>query len=239
VLTVLGVTVGLALYAVAEENDEEETPTPPVSASPTPGPCEHTKPSGGEPKQYATPGDVLRPGIDYAAVIETSCGPIEMDLLEDSAPRAVNSFVFLAREGFYDGLEWVRVEPRFVIQSGDPNNQLLEPPDGSGYTIPDELPDKPQEYICGVVATTTAGEPDSGSSGFFIVVHDCEDIEPGEKIEPAGLPKLHSIFGRVEQSSYDTIVTISEQDTKLSEEPVEAVEPEQPIYIESVEILER
>jgi cyclophilin family peptidyl-prolyl cis-trans isomerase len=239
VLAVLGTTVGLALYAVAEENGDDEPIPSGSSASPTPDECDRSSPEQQSPRQYDAPANVLEDGVDYRAVIETSCGAVSLDLLEESAPEAVNSFVFLAREGFYDGLQWVRVEPRFLIQSGDPNNQLLDAPEGAGHTLPDRLPARPSEYVCGVVATTSTGEPDSGSSGFFIVVHDCEDIEPGEKLEPAGLQKLYSIFGRVEESSYDTIVAISERDPKLSEEPVEAVEPAEPIYIESVEIIER
>lgn len=121
------------------------------------------------PRQYdSAPDMMLEDGIDYRAVIHTSCGDIEMDLVEERARVTVNNFVFLARAGFYDGLTWHRVERNFLIQTGDPNGQNGTPPDGPGYTVPGELPDRPREYVFGVVAMADAF---TAGSQFFIVVH--------------------------------------------------------------------
>ena len=69
---------------------------------------------------------ILEEGVDYQAEIETSKGVIAVDLFEEDTPKTVNSFVFLANEGFYDGLKIFRVIENFVIQGGDPEN------DGTG-----------------------------------------------------------------------------------------------------------
>jgi len=66
--------------------------------------CGAQPPPEAQPQQYEAPQDVLEPGVDYSAVLKTSCGSIRIDLLEEQAPATVNNFVFLAREGFFDGL---------------------------------------------------------------------------------------------------------------------------------------
>lgn len=192
--------------------------------------CDAEPPPEPSPKQYEAPGNVLQRGIDYGAVITTSCGKISIDLLEGKTPINVNSFVFLAQEGFFDGLEWYRVERNSVIQTGDPNNVVFEEPDGPGYTIEDELPEEPKEYIFGAVAIGNEGRPDSGGSQFFIVIHENR---------PAGYQPAYSIFGRVDESSYEVLREIGKQPTRGGREPLEAVRPTVPIFIESIEIVER
>jgi peptidylprolyl isomerase len=149
-------------------------------------------------------------------------------LLEDSAPISVNNFVFLAREGFYDGLIWHRVEGDSVIQTGDPNGQNGVEPDGPGYAIDDEPPTKASEYVYGVVGMANSG-PNTGGSQFFIVVH---------KGGPAGFPPNYSIFGEVAESSYEALEAIRKLPTKGGNDPVEAVKPIVPVYIESIDIVE-
>lgn len=187
------------------------------------------------PMQYDAPDDVLEDDVDYAAVVRTSCGDIEMDLLEDDAPKNANSFAFLAEEGFYDGVIFHRVERGFVIQAGDPNGQNGVEPDGPGYALPDELPDKPSEYVFGVVGMANAGA-DTGGSQFFVITY-----EPPEGVESraAGLPKQFTIFGEVAESSYETIRKIDVQPTRGGDDPVEASKPVDPIYILGIDIVER
>ncbi|HEX2051802.1 MAG TPA: peptidylprolyl isomerase [Actinomycetota bacterium] len=246
VVAVLGAVVALAVYAAAE--DDVAPPPPPEAAEPSPvGTCRPGPPPDAPARRrYAQPERMLEPGVDYRATIVTSCGDIALDLLEDAAPEAVNSFVFLARAGYYDGRRWARVERRFLIQTGDPNDRLLDPPEDAGYELPAELPDRPQDYVCGTVATTASGEPGVVRSGaFFVVVHSCDEIveaTPGAtppRPEPAGLQKLYSIFGTVDESSYETIVWISRQPVTGGDEPVTSVEPAVPVWIERVEIEER
>ncbi|MEA2510060.1 MAG: hypothetical protein QOG21_2142 [Actinomycetota bacterium] len=170
----------------------------------------------------------LQPGTDYRAVIHTSCGDIKIDLLEKTAPQTVANFVFLAKHGFYDGRRWFRVENNSVIQTGDPNDRNGVPPDGPGYAIPDELPNKARVYVYGVVAMANAGQPDSGGSQFFIVIHHNE---------PAGYDPRYSIFGKVDPSSDGVLDKIGAQKTFGGSDPIKSVTPITPVFINSVEIL--
>ena len=72
------------------------------------------------PKQYAKAEQVIEPGKNYQATISTDKGDVVISLEQARAPKSVNNFVFLAREGFYDGLTFHRVVPDFVVQGGCP-----------------------------------------------------------------------------------------------------------------------
>jgi peptidylprolyl isomerase len=203
-------------------------------------PCPRAKAPVSEPGSYDAPPDpsLLEPGVDYAAVIATTCGDIEIDLLEDERPQAVANFIFLAREGFFDGLRFPRVERNFLIQTGDPNNELLDPPDGPGYSLVQEPPDDAADYVYGVVAWASTGTADTYGSQFFIIVHLLKGRQT-PTVEPAGLKKHYTIFGRVAESSYNVIDAISAIDTVPGPDPLASVEPVIDVYIESVEIIER
>jgi cyclophilin family peptidyl-prolyl cis-trans isomerase len=244
VLIVLALVVSLA-FAFGSENDDEPAnanrPTPlttPTESARAPKvgkvACGAKKPPKANPKQYDAPEQVLEDGVDYAAVIETSCGPIELDLLEEDAPETVNNFVFLANEGFFDGLTWHRIVGNFVIQSGDPDGVNGQEPDGPGYAIDDELPERPNVYTFGAVAMANSGA-DTGGSQFFIVTHQGPD---GETDVPAGLTPDYALFGRVGEKSFDVVEEIGKIPTLGGNDPAQADTPRNPVYIESVEILE-
>lgn len=190
--------------------------------------CGAEPPPPADPQQYDKPDQVLEDGVDYAAVMHTSCGDIEFDLFEDAAPATVNNFVFLSREGFYDGLIFHRVIGNFVIQGGDPEGTGSG---GPGFTIKDEFPDKGNEYVFGTLAMANAG-PGSTGSQFFFVVHEGPN---GETDEPAGLDPLYSLFGQAEEGSFEVIKEISQVEL----DPNSPERPLVPVYIESVEIIER
>jgi peptidyl-prolyl cis-trans isomerase B (cyclophilin B) len=164
--------------------------------------------------------DVLEDGVDYQAVIDTSCGEVVIDLAEDDAPETVNSFVFLAQEGFYDGLEIFRNATSIgALQTGSGTN------DSSwqiGYTLPDELTSAEEEgYPAGSLAMANSG-PETSGSQFFFVYNDKFTLKPtytrfGTVTE--GLDVLERIGG---------IKTIGQQ----GESPSELV------YMNSVEIVE-
>jgi peptidyl-prolyl cis-trans isomerase B (cyclophilin B) len=116
----------------------------------------------------------------YRTTIETDKGTIVLDLDPSIAPNTVNNFVGLARQGFYDGLTFHRVEPGFVIQGGCPEGTGRG---GPGYRFADE-PVQGQ-YRAGSVAMANAG-PGTNGSQFFI----CLDDQPG-------LPKQYNLFGTV------------------------------------------
>ena len=216
----LGAVVGLALFAGGEtDEDAEDTAA-----------CGAKRPPEAESQQYQSePKVALEEGVDYRAVISTSCGDIEMDLLEDEAPITVNNFVFLAREGFYDGLTWHRVEPNQVVQGGDPEG---DGSGGPGYAIEDELPDSKKDYTYGTVGMANSG-PDTGGSQFFVVV---KDPDPAGGFRPAGYAPDYSIFGQIDPADEDSVATL----TQISEQPTQpgTTTPRVPIYIETVEIIE-
>lgn len=227
---------GGAEKPAAEEPDEETVA------------CDADAPEEANPQEYGEAPAPLDPASspDYRAVITTSCGDIEIDLLEQEAPASVANFIFLAQEGFYDGLLWHRVERNSVLQTGDPNGQNGVEPDGPGYVIPDEFPERSSAYTYGVVGMANAGPGTTGSQ-FFIVVHDpdktCDQRgrpkgEQGTHHCPAGFQPLYNIFGTVSEASYETLERIAALETRGGNDPVEAVKPVQNIYIESIQILE-
>lgn len=117
----------------------------------------------------------------YRATLALDRGTIVMDLDPQLAPSSVNNFVGLARDGYYDGLTFHRVEPNFVIQGGCPEGTGRG---GPGYKFSDE-PVK-SEYTLGAVAMANAG-PDTNGSQFFVCIDDCTKK----------LTKAYNLFGHV------------------------------------------
>ncbi len=233
IVTVMVVVVGFALAAGTSGNGgngggRDEEPPPQDEAA-----CGADAPEEADPQQYDSPPKMqLRKGVDYRATVVTSCGDLEIDLLEKQAPVTVNNFVFLAREGYFDGLIWHRVEFNLVIQTGDPNGRNGTPPDGPGYEIKDELWAKSNQYKWGAVGMANSG-PNTGGSQWFIVTH-----EPRDK--PAGFQALYSVFGVVDQASYPTLEEIRAVEVPQggTGDPAEDVKPITPVYIETIEISE-
>lgn len=122
-------------------------------------------------KQYDAPPEmVIDTTRQYAAVIETSHGEITVELLTEVAPKTVNNFVFLAREGFYDGTTFHRVIPGFVAQGGDPTGTGRG---GPGYRFEDELSDVP--FVEGVLGMANAG-PNTNGSQFYLMLGDAPHL---------------------------------------------------------------
>ena len=130
-------------------------------------------------KQYSAPHPMqIETNRPYFATIKTNKGDIRLQLNPAEAPLTVNNFVALARDGFYDGVVFHRVEPHFVIQGGDPTGTGRG---GPGYKFQDE-PVK-RSYKAGTVAMANSG-PNTNGSQFFICLED----------QPR-LPSLYTIFG--------------------------------------------
>ena len=116
------------------------------------------------PKTYsAPPAMTIDSNKKYTATFETSRGTIVVDLFADRAPVTVNNFVFLAKDGFFDGLVFHRVIPDFMVQGGDPKGTGTG---GPGYSIPAEFNDRPHKE--GVLSMARAQDPNSGGSQFFV-----------------------------------------------------------------------
>lgn len=123
------------------------------------------------------------------AIIKTKFGDIEVKFLPDVAPKHVENFIKLAKDGFYNGTIFHRVIPGFMIQGGDPNTKDSLKKDtygqgGPGYSIKAEFSDMPHKR--GTVSMARANDPDTAGSQFFIVVEDSRFLD-----------NKYSVFGEV------------------------------------------
>jgi peptidyl-prolyl cis-trans isomerase B (cyclophilin B) len=138
----------------------------------------------------------IDPSKVYVATVETSRGSIVLELYPEHAPKTVNNFVFLAREGFYDGLKFHRVIANFMIQGGDPTGTGAG---GPGYKFGDEVKDNPLEHGTGVISMANAG-PNTNGSQFFIT-HGPQPHLDGK----------HTVFGQVVEGQ-DVVDAIRQED---------------------------
>jgi cyclophilin family peptidyl-prolyl cis-trans isomerase len=168
-------------------------------------------------KQFDTePEMAIDPERRYTATMTTSKGTIVIELDPQAAPRTVNSFVFLARQNFYDGVIFHRIIPGFVLQGGDPEGTGRG---GPGYRFADELP-KAGRYQIGSLAMANAG-PNTNGSQFFIISGP----------DGAALPPQYSLFGAV-VSGGDVVSAIDAVGTRSGA-------PTEEVVIESVVIEEK
>ena len=159
----------------------------------------------------------------YVATVDTDQGSVQITLDPQTEPKTVNSFVSLARQGFYDGLPFHRIAKDFVIQGGDPNG---DGSGGPGYALPDEPPtDGYQKYS---VAMANSGPGTSGSQ-FFIVTTDAGADNLG------GPPYAYSALGKV-TSGTETIDKINEFGSTATDPSQQ--KPTTPVTITKVTITE-
>ena len=124
-------------------------------------------------KKYPSPPPLtIDPAKTYTATIETTEGTITLELYPKEAPQHVNSFVFLAREGFYDGVIFHRVIPNFMIQGGDPTGTGTG---GPGYQLKAEFNSRKHER--GVLSAARSNDPNSAGSQFFICHGDASFLD--------------------------------------------------------------
>ncbi len=149
-------------------------------------------------KQWKTPPEMkIDPKKKYIATIETNRGNIELQLSPENAPKTVNNFVFLARDGFYDGVTFHRVINDFMIQGGDPTGSGRG---GPGYSFEDETRNNPLKHETGVISMANAG-PNTNGSQFFIT-HSPQPHLNGK----------HTVFGKV-IAGMDVVNAIKQGDT--------------------------
>lgn len=145
----------------------------------------------------------------YRATIETTKGNIVLDLYPKDAPQHVNNFVFLARDGFYDGLTFHRVEPGFVIQGGDPLGQGIG---GPGYTIPPEIK---RPHPKGALAMARRGGPPettpSSGSQFYITLEATPNLDGGYTSFGQATPESMSVVEQIAVGDVIKTITIQEQ----------------------------
>ena len=152
----------------------EPTPTPIATEQPA-EPTPTAEPP--QVKAYPNPPEMtIDTSKEYFAVIETENGDIRLELFADQAPETVNNFVFLARDGFYDGLTFHFVDPELAAQTGDPTCTASETvtcmgESGPGYTLPGETNEKKHVEGSVAMAENTDTYVTNGSQ-FFIVLQD-------------------------------------------------------------------
>jgi peptidyl-prolyl cis-trans isomerase B (cyclophilin B) len=147
------------------------------------------------------------------ATMQTNHGTVELELYPNDAPKTVDNFARLARDGFYDGVTFHRVIPDFMIQGGDPTGTGSG---GPGYTFEDEFNDHKVER--GALAMANAG-PNTNGSQFFIVTTKSAPWLDGK----------HTVFGKV-TAGMDVVDEISEVSRDSRDKP------DEPVLIERVEI---
>ncbi len=151
------------------------------------------------PKKYTAADQVIDPDRRYIATIATDRGDIVIALDPARAPKSVNNFVFLARDGFYDGLTFHRVVDDFVIQGGCPEGSGRG---GPGYRFDDEPVQG--EYAAGAVAMANSGPNTNGSQFFICTVDDRHK-----------LTKAYNLFGQVVKGM-DVVGAIRQNDVMRS-----------------------
>ena len=186
-------------------------PTPSPTSSPTSGvtascgslnfgaALSPTAGNAGKKSFSAAPPMTINAAHHFLVTIKTAKGDIVLCLDPKLAPNTVNNFVFLARNQFYDGLKFHRVEPNFVIQGGDPKG------DGTGgprYKFNDEP--VASEYTAGAVAMANSGPNTNGSQFFICTVDDTKKLQ-----------KLYNLFGYV-QRGMDVVLKIAAGDVMTS-----------------------
>jgi len=158
-------------------------------------------------KRYSAPPPMsIDASKTYTATFNTSRGQIVADLFTKDAPKTVNNFVFLAREGFYDGTVFHRVIPDFMIQGGDPEGSGRG---GPGYKFEDETNGNPNKHKAGSLSMANAG-PNTNGSQFFIT-HVVTDWLNGK----------HTVFGQL-KSGQDVVNAVKQVDKLNSVTIVEA-----------------
>jgi cyclophilin family peptidyl-prolyl cis-trans isomerase len=170
--------VGLVVVIAACSSPATPTPAPAAAAAPAVKGEAAGVPAEQRNDMYSElPPMTIDPNKTYQATIKTSKGDIVVDLYPQDAPQHVNSFVYLARQGFYDGLTFHRVEPGFVIQGGDP---LGTGTGGPGYNIPPEIK---RTHPKGALAMARRGGPPettpSSGSQFYITLDATPNLDGG------------------------------------------------------------
>jgi cyclophilin family peptidyl-prolyl cis-trans isomerase len=168
------------------------------------------------PKTYSAPPPMtIDANKTYKGTIDTTGGKIEFELYPKDAPGHVNSFVFLSREGYYNGVIFHRVIPGFMIQGGDPTGTGSG---GPGYKLKAEFNDR--KHVRGVLSAARTSDPNSAGSQFFIMHADSPHLD-----------RQYTAFGKV-TSGLDVVDKIANQPTGPNDRP------RNPIAINSVTIRE-
>jgi cyclophilin family peptidyl-prolyl cis-trans isomerase len=180
VFAVVAVAVVIVILVGRGGGDDESTATASAEG------CRSVEAPEPKDVSYKAPPQTVQKSEKLTAVVETSCGTFDIALDSERAPKTVNSFAFLSEKGFYDGLDFHRIVPEFVIQGGDPEGTGSG---GPGYSVV-EKPPANLAYTKGVVAMAKSPTEPPGTSGSqFYVVTGAD----------AGLPPEYALVGKVDK----------------------------------------
>lgn len=184
--------------------------------------CGATTPEPVALERWAEPADQSLDGGTVTAVVTTSCGSFTIEVDSAPAPESANAFVFLARQGAYDGTVFTSVDPQLQVQFGDPEADATSS-HFRGYRLPNEYPDDSFEMDRGVVGFS--GDTASRGTGLFVVVAD-------------GTPLSHrfNVIGRVVEG-LETLDRIGELERSAPPGSGARTQPTETVYIESIEIV--
>ena len=146
---------------------------------------------------------VIDPKKKYTATFKTEAGDFVIELFADKAPKTVNNFVFLARDGFYDGVTFHRVIKGFMAQGGDPTGSGMG---GPGYKFADEFHKDLRHNAAGILSMANAG-PGTNGSQFFITHGPTPHLD-----------NRHTVFGKV-TSGLNIVLAIPERDPQRARTP--------------------
>ena len=216
-MLVLVLSTVLILSACGSKNETEEHPQP------TPESNAGTEQQSKSWKE--APAMAIDSNKKYTAKVSTSKGDFTIELFAKDAPITVNNFVFLAKEGFYNGITFHRIIETFMVQTGDPQGTGAG---GPGYTIQDEL-GGPHKYEEGTVAMAKTTAPNSAGSQFF--------IGTGADIDSLNSMPNYPIFGKV-SDGMDVVKKIAATPTELDDFGREKSKPMDAVTIKTITITE-
>ncbi len=220
-----GMIAALALVALLAACGAGPEPTPTSRVTPT-----ATRSASGaagavatsQTKRYSAPPPMtIDTNKGYTALIKTNKGDIRVELNAKDAPMTVNNFVFLAREGFYNGTTFHRVIPGFMIQGGDPQGDGRG---GPGYRFNDEAPKT--GYEIGSIAMANSGANTNGSQFFICEGQQC-----------TGLERKYNHFGKVVEGQ-EVVSRIANVPRTLGADGNQS-KPTEDVRINTIEIIER
>jgi len=209
--------------AADQAKDSAPAQTPTDAAQPNNNQAATGDPATRNNKYKKAPDMIIDKAKTYTATLKTNKGDIKIALFDDQTPLTVNNFVFLAKDGFYNGVKFHRIIKEFMIQTGDP---LGRGSGGPGYEFQDELPPvKP--YTPGVVAMANRG-PDTNGSQFF--------IGSGDQVKSLDKNPNYTVFGEVVEGM-ETVKAIAA--VKTTAQGQETSKPTEDVIIQSITIEEK
>jgi len=218
VLILAGIIIGVAVLVLALNagGGGRQTANKDIATA-TPVATGELKLKNKQQRMYIKAPDILpeKERINKKARFETNLGDFTVSLFGDKTPKTVSNFIFLAKEGFYDGLIFHRVIADFMIQGGDPKGDGTG---GPGYKFEDEFDNSLTFSKPGILAMANSG-PNTNGSQFFITVTPTTHLN-----------NKHTIFGEVTES-YDVVEKVSQVETGVSDKPKD------PVIIKKIEIL--